>query len=125
MRDMLAVFVGGVIGTALRLIIDRAIQTPDAAFPTATLAINVLGSFVLGLLTTAVWPTARPWVRAGLGPGVLGSFTTFSALAVGLVGLVDSDQPLVAALYLAVTVIGGFGAAMLGLTLPRLVRRTT
>ena len=84
-RDLLAVLVGGAVGTALRLGIDTVIPHGDADFPVSTLAINTLGAFVLGVLVGRVWSTAPGWLRAGLGAGLLGSFTTFSALAVSLV----------------------------------------
>ncbi|WP_326960177.1 MULTISPECIES: fluoride efflux transporter FluC [unclassified Arthrobacter] len=77
-----AVAVGGLIGTELRY--GAGLMFPEAAgtIPWTTLVVNVLGSFVLATLTT-VW-IARPktafWLRAGLGPGLLGSFTTFSAV---------------------------------------------
>jgi CrcB protein len=77
-----AVALGGFTGTLLRYGLGRAV--PEAGFPWTTLGINVAGSLVLGLLTG--WWAGRPgfpaWLRSGLGPGLLGSFTTFSAVAV-------------------------------------------
>jgi len=110
-----AVFGGGVLGTSLRLGIDAALPHPDDGLPVSTLLINVMGSFVLGLLVARVWPTAPHWLRAGLGTGVLGSFTTFSAIAVSLVTL--RDDLLLAALYLGLTLVLGFGAAAAGVAL--------
>jgi CrcB protein len=118
-RELLAVALGGVVGTALRLGIDALIPHSDAAFPASTLIINLLGSFALGFLISRVWPTASGVTKAALGPGLLGSFTTFSALAVAIVTLVDSDTVLVAVVYLVVTVLGGYGAAFAGLMLGR------
>ena len=80
MKSLFAVLVGGALGTGLRLALDLLIVHGDADFPVSTLIINVVGAIALGFLTARLWPTARPWVRAGLGPGLLGSFTTFSAL---------------------------------------------
>ena len=114
-RSLLAVVVGGALGTGLRLGLDLVV--PHEPFPLSTLIINVAGAFALGLLTARVWPTARPWVRAGLGPGLLGSFTTFSAFAVSLVSLGSSGQWMLGALYLVATIALGFGAAWAGLAL--------
>ena len=81
-RAWAAVAAGGLIGTELRY--GAGLVFPEAAgtIPWTTLVINVVGSFILAALTT-VW-IARPktafWLRAGLGPGLLGSFTTFSAV---------------------------------------------
>lgn len=119
MRDLIAVAVGGVVGTGLRLGIDTLIPHTDETFPLSTLLINTVGAFALAVLVGRVWPTARSWVRAGLGAGLLGSFTTFSAVAVGLVGLVAASEWMTAALYLALTLLLGFGAAALGLSLGR------
>jgi CrcB protein len=114
-KPLFAVLVGGALGTGLRLSLDLLVPHGDTGFPVSTLIINVVGAFALGLLTARVWPTARPWVRAGLGPGLLGSFTTFSAFVVSLVSLAASDQWMPGALYLVATIVLGFGAAWAGL----------
>jgi CrcB protein len=110
----LAVAVGAAVGTTLRLGLDLAVPHDDAGFPVSTLVVNVVGSFALGLLVTRLWPRASPWLRAGLGPGLVGSFTTFSAVAVSLVAL--GPTPL-ALLYLAATLGLGLLAAWAGLVL--------
>lgn len=105
-----AVLVGGTLGTAARAAIDLA--TLDA-HPWQTLGINVAGAFALGLLVARVWPTAPDWLRAGLGTGLLGGFTTFSALA-----LVVAQQPDATTLaYLAASIVLGVAAAWAGLRL--------
>jgi len=118
-REVLAVFIGGLVGTSLRLTIDTLFPHSDATFPASTLAINLIGSFALGLLVARVWPRASAVLKAGLGPGLLGSFTTFSAFAVSLVSLVDAEEWMLAAVYAAVTLVGGFAAAWAGLRLGR------
>jgi CrcB protein len=117
--NLLAVFVGGLAGTALRLGIDALLpHSAPGTFPLSTLLVNVAGSFALGLLVARVWPSAPPWLRYGLGTGLLGSFTTFSALAVSLLGL-TLTYPAVAVLYLGASLVAGLGAAWLGLRLGR------
>jgi CrcB protein len=116
---LVAVLLGGILGTGLRLGIDALLPHADDEFPWSTLLINVVGSFVLAVLVARVWPRAAHWVKAGLGAGLLGSFTTFSALAVSLVTLADADEVLLAAGYLVVTLVAGFGAATAGLFLGR------
>lgn len=122
MRQLAAVVAGGLIGTGVRLALDTLIRHDDSGFPVSTLVINVVGAFALGLLVARVWPTAPDWVRAGLGAGVLGSFTTFSAVAVSVVSLTAAGVGWLAAVYLVVTLIAGFAAAFAGLSLGR--RRT-
>lgn len=116
-RDVLAVLVGGALGTALRLGIDTLVPRTDSGFPVSTLLINSVGAFVLGILVARVWPSASSWVRAGLGAGLLGSFTTFSALAVSLVSLTAAGFGMLALAYLVATMILGLAAAALGLRL--------
>lgn len=116
-RDLGAVVAGGVLGTGLRLAIDLAIPHADDQFPVSTLIINVVGAFALGILVGRIWPIAPSWLRAGLGAGLLGAFTTFSALAVSLIALVDSDQWMLALAYLVASIGLGLGAAGFGLKL--------
>ena len=113
---LLAVLIGGILGTGLRLAIDQLV-VPESAFPWATLLINVVGSFVLGILVARVWPSAPAWLRAGLGTGVLGSFTTFSAVIVSLLSLTVSGMTLLAVVYLVITLVLGLAAALLGIRL--------
>jgi CrcB protein len=116
-KPILAVLVGGVVGTGVRLAIDTVLPHGGAVFPTGTFVINLAGSFLLGMLVSRVWPVAPEWLRVGLGPGLLGSFTTFSALAVSAVDLTASGMPASAAVYVAASVVGGIAAAALGLRL--------
>jgi CrcB protein len=113
-RTLLSVFLGGALGTALRLGLDATLVHRDDQFPLSTLLINVAGSLVLAILVSRLWPVAPQWVRAGLGPGLLGGFTTFSAVMVSMVTLAASSQILLALGYLAATLVLGFGAAALG-----------
>lgn len=76
LRSVLAVLVGGTIGTAARALLQAAI--PEWWL---LLAINALGSLLLGVSVAAL-ADASAWLRHGLGAGVLGGFTTFSAVAV-------------------------------------------
>jgi len=108
-QPLAAVAVGGLAGTGLRLAVDVFIPGPIA-----TLVVNVVGSLVLGFLVARLWPTASAWLKAGLGPGLLGSFTTFSALAVILADLGFTVEGVV---YAAATIVLGLGAAFAGLRL--------
>jgi fluoride exporter len=113
-RTLLAVFVGGAIGTALRLELDALIVHSDSQFPLSTLLINVIGSFVLAVFVSRLWPRLPEWLRAGMGPGLVGGFTTFSAVMVSMVTLAASNQIALALVYIVLTIVLGFGAAALG-----------
>ncbi|TFC93492.1 MULTISPECIES: CrcB family protein [Cryobacterium] len=119
MRLALSVFLGGLMGTGLRLGIDQSLPHADTAFPTSTLIANTIGALVLGWLVADLWtrPGLPAWVKAALGTGLLGSFTTFSAVMVSLVALVAAGFSALGWIYLAATLLLGFGAAALGLRL--------
>lgn len=119
MRSILAVFLGGSVGTAIRLLCDEVVHHTDQEFPLDTLLINIVGSFVLAVLVSRLWPIVPDWFRAGLGPGLVGGFTTFSAVMVSMVTLAASSQILLALGYLGLTLVLGFGAAALGFRMAR------
>ncbi|ABK04038.1 camphor resistance protein CrcB [Arthrobacter sp. FB24] len=115
-RAWAAVAVGALAGTELRY--GLGVLFPDAAgaIPWTTLAINVCGSFVLAALTT-LW-IARPrtafWLRAGIGPGLLGSFTTFSAVVFSIDQQARAGQHVTWLIYLALSLVLGLAAAAAG-----------
>jgi CrcB protein len=116
---ILSVLVGGAIGTGLRLMLDDVIVHHDNTFPLSTLLINAVGSFVLAIFITRVWDRAPAWLRAGLGPGLMGGFTTFSAVMTSLVTLTATGHVLLALGYLLLSLVLGLGAAALGFRVGR------
>lgn len=107
-------------GTGLRLAIDTLLPHSNAQFPLGTLIINVAGAFVLAVLVARFWSGASEWLKAGLGAGLLGSFTTFSAVMVSLVAQATTGLWMMAALYLVLSLGLGFAAAALGLRVGRI-----
>lgn len=81
-------------------------------------AVNIVGSFLLGLLVQAGTDLSGE-TRTALGVGFLGGFTTFSTLTVQTVLEVDGGRTATAAAYLGVTVVGGLAAAVAGYLLGR------
>lgn len=122
-RAYLAVALGGLIGTGLRLACDLAFPHDDRAFPFETLIVNLSGAFVLGWLVGGLWtrPTMPTWLKAGLGAGVLGSFTTLSSVMASLVVLSREGEHAVAALYLGTSIVGGLVVAAVGLRIGSLI----
>ena len=83
--------------------------TPPATFPWATFAVNVSGAFAMGLLVAFLVdrPGAHRLARPFVGVGVLGGWTTFSALAVDVVQLGAADEVQLALAYVAATFLVG------------------
>jgi CrcB protein len=89
----------------------------ERSFPWATLAINVVGSFLIGVVLTVA--PARHWsddLRTTLAVGLIGSFTTFSTFAWEGIGLGRDGRVPAAALYLVASVGLGLLAGVAGLT---------
>jgi CrcB protein len=120
MREILLVALGGGVGAALRGAIDLLAARVGLAAPPATLAINLVGSFVAGLLVALI--VERGALPADLRPllivGLLGGFTTFSAFAVQALRL-GEGAPLSALAYVATSLLLGLLAAAAGLAIGR------
>jgi len=127
LASLAAVFAGGLVGTTVRLLLDTVMPHDATQFPLSTFVINVVGAAVLGILVGALWSSPRTpgWMRAGLGTGLLGSFTTFSAVASSLVAQAAAGQWALAAVYLVATVVLGVAAAWAGLATGQWLARRT
>lgn len=121
------VFAGGGMGAVLRHQLGRAMSgwlgpSVVSAFPWATLAVNVSGSLVMGLLAgwLAKYGSGGEHWRLFLGVGLLGGFTTFSAFSLELMLLIERGQPGTAFAYAAVSVLAGLTGLYMGLIAMRL-----
>jgi CrcB protein len=103
--------------------------SPDrAGWPATTLLINIGGALALGALLQALTGAAdsgwRRTVRLTLGTGLLGGFTTYSALVAETVELVVAGQASVAVGYALATVLLGGLASWVGLSAVKALQRT-
>ena len=114
MIDPLLVGLGGALGAISRHLVSERVETA----PADTLAVNTLGSLLLGLLTTA--PVAPSLVIAA-GTGFCGAFTTFSSFAFETVRLVEDGFGRRAAGYAAGTLLAAMLAVAVGAWLGRAV----
>lgn len=107
------VALGGAIGAALRYGLGEWVT--NDSFPYATLSVNLIGSFLLGVLAVGL---AQNLLSANmallLGTGVLGAFTTMSTFSVETVEMFDQGQGSSAMLYIALTMVLGPLLALLG-----------
>ncbi len=81
LRAAALVFVGGAVGGTLRLLIGQAIPADAGHVPWAIVAINLVGSAVLGFVVARGQARVTWRLFPLIGPGLLGGFTTFSSLA--------------------------------------------
>ncbi len=120
--DVLAVVAaGGVIGAECRLWLGDRVPHTAAQLPWSTVAINVIGCLLIGVLMVVLTEFVRPHrlARPFLGIGILGGFTTFSTFSVDAVRLLHAHRPGAALLYVAVTLVGGSVAVATGTALTR------
>jgi len=103
---LLLVALGGAVGSVLRFGIQRGL---NLSFPYGTLLVNLAGSFLIGvLLATASRPFTSDYGRLLLVSGFCGGFTTFSAFTHEGISLLTQNKPVLFALYLSASVVGGF-----------------
>jgi fluoride exporter len=111
--EWLLVGVAGGVGAPTRYLIDTLVaQRVRGVFPFGTLAINVSGSFALGLIAGL---TRAP--QEILGTGLVGAYTTFSTFSFETVQLLEDGETRLALLNVVVALISGSLAAAAGLAL--------
>ena len=111
----LLVILGAAVGAPLRYATDRVVQSRhDTGFPWGTFSVNVVGSFVLGVV---VGEAASPPVVALVGTGFCGALTTYSTFGYETVQLAAGGSRLFAVFYALGSVLAGLGAAGLGLAI--------
>ncbi len=100
-----AISIGGVLGAEARYGVGEWITHSAAQFPASTLAINALGSLLLGVLMAVIASRERVHrlLRPFVGIGILGGFTTFSTFSVDTTRLLRLHHPALALAYLVAT----------------------
>lgn len=108
------VALGGALGTFFRYVLNQFVFL--SSFPLETMLENLVGSFLLGLLTAFALERNIPihW-KNGLGVGFCGSFTTMSTFAADTHELFLSGTLLSLSLYLVVSLAGGMSLAAVGM----------
>lgn len=119
-----AVAAGGALGSGARYIVTVMVQRLfGVGFPWWTLSVNVIGSFIMGLLVTSIalrW-SAGQTMQAFLMVGLLGGFTTFSAFSLDVATLVERNALLSAGGYVLGSVALSIGGLFGGIVLARAV----
>lgn len=124
MARLLWICLGGAVGTGARYLLSIGIfRLTGPGFPWGTLAVNVIGSFLLGLLMhlSATTESFPPTLRLALTTGVMGGFTTYSTFNQETLGFFREGSWGLGVAYLAVTLVGCLLAGLLGLLTGRLL----
>ncbi|MBA3041803.1 MAG: fluoride efflux transporter CrcB [Alphaproteobacteria bacterium] len=122
MLQILLVALGGAVGSVCRYLVGvGALRLMGPSFPWGTLAVNVAGSFAIGILAELIVARfgASAELRLLLITGFLGGFTTFSAFALDAVTLFERGASLAAATYLILSIGASIAAAIAGIGLMR------
>jgi len=122
MKLLLLACAGGAVGAGLRHLVNlTTVRVIGLGVPWATLTVNVVGSFVMGVLTAFLLGRVPEAVglRIFLATGLLGGFTTFSAFSLDVVTLAERGEPGFAAVYVAASVCLSVGACLAGLYVAR------
>ena len=114
------VALGGAIGAAGRYLTGlAALRLLGPGFPWGTLTVNVVGSFVMGVLVVTLAHLGANRFAPLLMTGILGGFTTFSAFSLDALTLWERGETLTAALYVGASVSLSLAAIIAGLALAR------
>ncbi len=114
------VALGGAIGAALRYLTNvSALRLFGTGFPVATLVVNVVGSFLMGVLVVVLARKGGNHLAPFLMTGILGGFTTFSAFSLDALTLWERGQAASAFTYVAASVLLSLAAIAAGLALAR------
>ncbi|MFC4410501.1 fluoride efflux transporter CrcB [Chungangia koreensis] len=106
--------VGGFFGAIARYLTSKLFKRLNSGF-SATMAVNLLGSFLMGLAARAAWDDLN-W-RTLVITGFLGAFTTFSTFMYDAVELAEEKLPFKSLIYVVLTLIGGLLLFMMGWSL--------
>ena len=111
---------GGAVGTLARFALAGAIN--DSGHPWGTVAVNVVGSFALGVAVGMWGHSHESDHQLAVTVGILGGFTTFSTFALDTLRLWEDGQTALAMGSVVVSVVAGIAAAIAGLAIGRAVR---
>lgn len=122
MNGIIYVALGGAIGASARHLVGMGTKKwIGTGFPYATLTVNILGSFLMGLLIgwMALKVSGGTNMRLFLATGVLGGFTTFSAFSLDAITLYERKAYSAFGLYVSASVVLSLLGLMLGLFFTR------
>jgi CrcB protein len=123
-RELAAIFAGGVVGALARAGLVDAFPTRPGHWPWTTFAANIAGAALLGYFVTRLQERLplSAYRRPFLGTGLCGAFTTFSTMQIELLDMLDAGRYGLAAAYATASLTLGFVAVFAATTLTRRTR---
>ena len=117
---LVQVALGGAIGASLRYLTGRAaFHLMGPGFPWGTIAVNILGSFLMGVLVVVLAEKGGTRLAPFLTVGALGGFTTFSSFSLDVMTIYERGEVNLALLYAAASVVLSLLAIAVGLSSAR------
>ena len=116
---VLQVALGGAIGAAARYGVGVVMFRPQSGFPIGVLAVNILGSFLMGAAVVYLGQKMLGHLNPFLMTGILGGFTTFSAFSLEAYNLFESGEVGQAATYVILSVTLSIAALVAGILIMR------
>ena len=114
------VALGGALGALARYLAGVAtLRVMGPGFPWGTLAVNVVGAFLMGVLVVLLAQRDAMRLAPFLMTGILGGFTTFSAFSLDTIAIVERGQMALAVFYVMASVLLSLGAIVLGMSAAR------
>ena len=116
-KTLLIIGTGGFLGSISRYLVQQFVQSKfDTSFPVGTMSVNILGSFIIGLVyaLSEKGDVLSPEWRFFLAVGLCGGFTTFSSLAYESFQMIKLEEFLYVSLYMALSLFLGLIATYLG-----------
>jgi len=123
MLNILAIFIGGGLGSLSRYGIAVLLKAYSIDFPFATLSVNIIGSLILGFAVALFWNKApmHDTLKLAITVGFCGGLTTFSTFSWETFDLIKNGEFLLAFLYTVISVIVCLLAISLGAFLSKYV----
>lgn len=123
MLNVLAIFIGGGLGSLIRYGTAVLLKMYSMDFPVATITVNILGSIILGFAAALFWKEAQlhPSLKLAVTVGFCGGLTTFSTFSWETFELIKNGEWILALLYTLISVLACVLAVSLGVFLAKYV----
>lgn len=123
MLNIIAIFLGGGLGSIIRYFLSNLLKTYSIDFPLATLCVNLIGSFILGFTIALFWNKSHlhPTIKIAITVGFCGGLTTFSTFSWETFDMIKNGEFILAFLYVFISVLICLLAISLGAFLAKYV----